>query len=132
MNERLIILLIVVAGVLLVGAGARFWARRRQRIVAATIVLPAESAGLTRIVTFYGPSCAACDRQKRVLGEMETELAGQVTIELRDATADYDYGRQFGLVIVPTTVVIQPNGRIAGINSGFVSRMILESQLQIA
>lgn len=132
MNERLFLLVLVIGSVLIVGWSVRTWGRKRQQQAVASVILPENPAGSNRIVAFYGPSCDACERQKAILGQLESELANRVVIELRDATVDYDYARQFGLMVVPTTVVIRPDGGVAGINSGFTSRAKLESQLVAA
>lgn len=132
MTERVLLLLLVFGGVIVGGVIARWWARRRQQELVDTVALDADKSGATRILAFYGPSCDACDRQKAVLAQIEAERPGEVMVELRDAASDYDYARQFGLVIVPTTVVIRPDGSIASINSGFSSRRVLEGQLDAA
>jgi hypothetical protein len=130
--ERLVVLIIVVAGVIVLGSLARGHARRSQSALVEQLRLDPDLAGKARILTFYGPSCDACDRQKIVLAELQAERPGQLTVDLRDASANYDYARQFGLVIVPTTVVIRPDGAIGGINSGLISRQALEAQLDAA
>lgn len=132
MTERVLLLLLVFGGVIAGGMAARWWSRRRQLALIDEVALDADESGATRIVAFYGPSCDACDRQKAVLAQIEADRSGEVTVELRDAASDYDYARQFGLVIVPTTVVIRPDGSIASINSGFSSRRVLEGQLDAA
>ena len=132
MIERLGVLVIVVAGVFVIGTLARGYARRSRLAVMEQVTVDADRTGKARILTFYGPSCDACDRQKLVLAELEAERPDQVTIDLRDASVDYDYARQFGLVIVPTTVVIRPDGAICSINSGLTSRAALEAQLDAA
>jgi hypothetical protein len=63
---------------------------------------------------------------------LERQRPGGFVLELRDATVDYDYARQFGLMVVPTTVVISPNGAVLAINSGYAARAKLEAQLSAA
>lgn len=130
MTERPLVLLLVIGGVLIGGFLVRAYGRRNLARIADSVQL--EAARLPRILTFYGPSCDACDRQKDVLVTLERNRPGAVTVELRDATTDYDYARQFGLMIVPTTVVIDPDGGIRGIHSGFTPRSVLEAQLDAA
>jgi hypothetical protein len=122
----------VITGVFVVGTLARSWSQRKQSALVERARLEPEASGKARILTFYGPSCDACERQKLVLTELQAERPEQFTIELRDASTDYDYARKFGLVIVPTTVVIRPDGAISGINSGLISREALEAQLSAA
>jgi thioredoxin-like negative regulator of GroEL len=132
MIERVAILLVVTGVVFVTGTLMRRSARRKRNAAMDTVRLQADAMGQARVISFYGPSCDACDRQKLVLKELESERQGRLSVELRDAAREYDYARQFGLVIVPTTVVIRPNGAIAGINSGFTARSVLEAQLEAA
>jgi thiol-disulfide isomerase/thioredoxin len=129
MTERLMVLAVVVGAVLALSIVARGWAGHRRLDVMNRVGLGPEVDGSTRILAFYGPSCDACDRQKIVLTQLASERQGQLIVDLRDASSDYDSARRFGLVIVPTTVVVRADGAIAAINSGFTARPILEAQL---
>ena len=132
MTERTLILLVVMLAIVAGGALSRLLAARRREQTIATVHLDPTDSGLPRILSFYGPSCEACDRQKTVLQEMERDERGSFSIELRDAAQDYAFASQFGFVMVPTTIVIAGNGQIREINSGFVPRDILEDQLRQA
>jgi thioredoxin-like negative regulator of GroEL len=130
--ERLLVLALVFGGIVIAGYVVREMARRKREQVIASLKLEPEAAGQPRILSFYGPACDACDRQKVVLHELEHAYPNRFSLELRDASTDYGYAQQFGLVIVPTTVVIAANGAINAINSGFASRTKLEEQLDAA
>ncbi len=132
MTDRLFILVAVSIAVLAIGFVTRTWAERRRARIIDRLRLETEAGGGVRILSFYGPSCDACDRQKVVLSELASDRPRALTIDLRDASSDYDTARQFGLVIVPTTVVIKADGAIAAINSGFTARTVLEAQLDAA
>ncbi len=130
MTERPLVLLLVFGGVIIGGYLARAWSAKRRAIAMQSMRL--DAAPLPRILTFYGPACDACDRQKAVLAEIERERPGSLTIELQDAAADYESARQFGLMVVPTTVVIDADGSVRGIHSGITPRPVLEAQLGAA
>ncbi len=130
--DQLLVLALVFLGITVGGYLVRTAARRKRASAIASVRLEPDAGGQPRILSFYGPSCDACDRQKSVLSELERARLGQFSIELRDATVDYDYARQFGLMVVPTTVVISGSGAIAAINSGFTPRAKLEAQLDAA
>lgn len=130
MTERPFVLLLVIGGVVIGGYLVRALAARRRADAVRSMRLGASP--LPRILTFYGPACDACERQKAVLAEIERERPGSLTIELRDAAADYESARKFGLMVVPTTVVIDADGSVRGIHSGFTSRQVLEAQLDAA
>jgi hypothetical protein len=130
--DQLLVLALVFLGITVGGYIVRVFARRKRQAAIASIRLEPDTDGLPRILSFYGPSCDACDRQKLVFSDMEQSRPGLFSLELRDATVDYDYARQFGLMVVPTTVVIAGSGEIAAINSGFTSQVKLEEQLDAA
>ena len=130
--ERLLVLALVFGGIVIAGYVVREMARRKREQAIDSVTLAPDAAGQPRILSFYGPSCDACDRQKVVLCELEQAYPNRFSVDLRDASTDYDYARQFGLIIVPTTVVIAASGAINAINSGFTSRSKLEAQLDAA
>ena len=130
--EQLYILALVFIGIAAGGYLIRTYARRKRNAVIENLRLDPDADDRPRILSFYGPSCDACDRQKVVLGDLQDARPGAFSLELRDATVDYDYARQFGLMMVPTTVVIAASGSITAINSGFIPQATLEAQLDAA
>ena len=130
--ERLLVLALVFGGIVIGGWAVRALARRKRNALIGSLQLDSVASGQPRILSFYGPSCDACERQKLVFAELERLRPGAFVLELRDATVDYDYARQFGLLVVPTTVVISANGFISAINSGFIPQAKIEAQLSAA
>ncbi len=104
MSDQLLVLLLVFGGITIGGFAVRQLARRKRAAAIASLQLEPDSEGQPRILSFYGPSCDACDRQKVVLADLERTRAGTFSLDQRDATVDYEYARQFGLMVVPTTV----------------------------
>ena len=130
--NQLLVLALVFLGITFGGYVVRTVARRQREAAIGSLRLQPDAGGHPRILSFYGPSCDACDRQKSVFSEMEQSRPGRFSLELRDATVDYDYARQFGLMVVPTTVVIAGTGAVTAINSGFTPQAKLEEQLDAA
>jgi thioredoxin-like negative regulator of GroEL len=130
--SQLLILFLVFAGVTLGGYAVRLYSRKRQQRVIESVRLAPHESGRPRILSFYGPSCDACERQKQVLSDLERSRPGEFALEFRDATLHYDDARQFGLMIVPTTIVISASGKVTAINSGFAPPAKLEEQLAAA
>jgi len=130
--DQLLVLGLVFLGITVGGYLVRTVARRQRQVAIETLRLDPDASGQPRILSFFGPSCVACDRQKIVLTELERDRPERFSLEYRDATVDYDYARQFGLMVVPTTVVIAGSGAIAAINSGFTPQEKLEAQLDAA
>jgi thioredoxin-like negative regulator of GroEL len=56
-------------------------------------------------------------------------MDGRIQIEHFDATVAPDLARQFGVLVVPTTVVAAPDGRIVAINGGLTDRDRLREQI---
>ncbi len=132
MSNQLLILLLVFGGITIGGFVVKQLARRKRAAAIESIRLEPNAEGQPRILSFFGPSCDACDRQNEVLVDLERTRAGAFSLDRRDATVDYEYARQFGLMVVPTTIVIAANGSIAAINTGFTAQSRLEAQLDAA
>ena len=132
MSDQLLILLLVFGGITIGGFAVKQLARRKRAAMIESLQLEPDAAGRPRIVSFFGPSCDACDQQKEVLADLQRTRAGSFVLDQRDATVDYEYARQFGLMVVPTTVVVAANGSITAINTGFTARATLEAQLAAA
>lgn len=130
--DQLFILALVFIGITVGGFAIRTYSRRRQQAIIETLHLEPGADGRPRMLSFYGPSCDACDRQKIVFDELERSRPGAFSLDLRDATEDYDVAQQFGVMVVPATVVISASGDIVAINSGFTPRVTLEGQLDAA
>lgn len=126
------ILALVFIGITVGGYLVRTYSRRKRAAVMESLRLEPDHENRPRILSFYGPSCDACDRQKIVLQDLQRAHPKDFSLELRDATVDYDYAQQFGLMVVPTTVVIAGSGAITAINSGFTPQATLEEQLEAA
>jgi thioredoxin-like negative regulator of GroEL len=132
MTERLLIALVIVAGVTLAGFLARWLNGRRVAAVMSEETVDASSVGIPRVIAFSGPGCAACQTQRRIL---ETVVAGwneTVDVAYVDAVAETELARRFGVMVVPTTVVAAPDGRIVGVNGGLVDGDRLRAQLAAA
>lgn len=128
----LLILALVFIAVTAGGYLVRTYSRRKQASIVESLRVEPDVNGQPRIISFYGPSCDACDRQKSVLADLQHSRPDAFALDLRDATVEYDYARQFGLMVVPTTVVIASSGAIGAINSGFTPLDTLEAQLNAA
>jgi thiol-disulfide isomerase/thioredoxin len=139
MIERVVLLVLVTAGVAVGIALARALARRRRR----TLLAQPEGALLERLgtsvdgratlVAFSTPSCAACHTaQAPAVAEVEQEVgAGRLRVVHVDAAHQPDLASAFGIMTVPSTVVLDPAGRVAAVNHGFASSRQLVRQLPI-
>jgi thioredoxin 1 len=137
MIERVVLLMLVSAGVAVGVALARALARRRLRTLEAqpggTLLARLGSSvdGRATLVAFSTPSCAACHTaQAPALAQVEQEVgAGRLRVVHVDAAHKPDVANAFGIMTVPSTVVLDPSGRVTAVNHGFASSRQLVRQL---
>jgi thioredoxin-like negative regulator of GroEL len=132
MSERLVLTLAIVIGIALVGWLARRLNARRIAAVMNDQTVGASPVGTPRVIAFSGPGCAACRTQRRILDSVVADWNGTVDVAYVDAVAESELAHRFGVMVVPTTVVAAPDGRIVGINGGLVDADRLRAQLAAA
>lgn len=98
-------------------------------------VLGVEPDGRRTVIAFSTSSCATCHTAQSPA--IERARAALADCDIRridvDAARQPDAARAFGILTVPSTVVISaPGTRIVVVNQGFVSSSQLEAQLQTA
>jgi hypothetical protein len=153
MVERTLILFAVAGGIaLLIVAGRAFVAARQRRALAAAPFTPgggetgraargvAESAGAqhpqaalpvgpVRVLAFSTPQCQQCHLlQKPALAEVAAQTE-QVEILSIDALEQPELAERYGILTVPSTVVLAPNGRASAVNYGFAPARVLLEQI---
>lgn len=62
---------------------------------------------MVTILDFYADWCGPCKMMDPILHELEKELAGKATIEKIDVDAQTDRASQFGVMSIPTYVVMK-------------------------
>jgi len=138
--ERLVVLLVLTAGVALGVSLVRWYARQRTRAVQAQpgdvllgkLGTPAD--GRLTLVQFSTPSCAACHTaQAPAVAEVAQRIGAEhVRVVHVDAAHQPEVASAFGILTVPSTVVLDPGGRVTAVNHGFASTQELVRQLQTA
>ena len=140
MPDRLLVLLLLAALLVLAVSAARYVARQRASSLAtkpAEVLLAALGVvpdGRATVAAFSTRSCAACHTaQKPALRQLERAL-GERTIRVVevDATEQVEVAQQFGVLTVPTTVVLTASGQVAAVNHGFAPVQRLEAQVRAA
>ena len=134
MVERTLVLLAIAGGVaLLIAAGRAFVAARRRRALAAAPFIPAESAdgaAPVRLLSFSTPQCQQCRLlQKPALAEVAAQTE-RVEILSIDALEEPELAERYGILTVPSTVVLAPNGRASAVNYGFAPAKLLLEQIE--
>jgi thiol-disulfide isomerase/thioredoxin len=140
MIERLLVLALLAAAITLGVAATRTWSTSRTRGLKA---LPGEMLlsalgslpdGRRTLVAFSTPSCAACHTaQAPAVSQVEGQLGtSNLRIIRVDAASQPEIARAFGVLTVPSTVILDKDGKVAAINHGFAPSGRLVQQLQNA
>jgi thioredoxin-like negative regulator of GroEL len=140
MPERVLILLGVAAAVALTIVVVSAWSRRS--VTAVTQIAGAETwanlgqapDGRRALVSFSTPSCAACHTaQAPAVKAVESQLGPEAVRVIKiDAARQPDVARAFGVLTVPSTIVLAPSGQVVAVNQGFAPSGRLVEQLQRA
>ncbi len=131
MNATLVrvILAVVLAGVLFGGyraMTAAVLARAAKKADRLSAFLP----GVPGILYFTTPDCVTCKAaQKPALRELAERLPGGVQVIEVDAADNTALAREWSVLSVPTTFVLDRRGRPRQVNHGFASADKLLGQL---
>ncbi|MDQ7819248.1 MAG: thioredoxin family protein [Armatimonadota bacterium] len=125
--DRLAVLGVVAAVVAVVWLGLRWRAARYRRRPATDLV-----RGRPLVLAFSTPDCVPCRTlQKPALLELQRRYPGQVDVREVDAAADPALAGRFGILTVPSTVLISGDGVVRAINQGAVGWERLAAQLEL-
>ena len=132
MSERLVILAIGIVTALVVYTLWRLWQRRRLsalRAVTAPIHVPAGVAsGKPTVLYFTTAECAQCRLQQTpILTQLQNKV--DVAVHKLDAIEQEALARVYGIMTVPTTVVLDPQLRPVAINHGVAPLGKLQGQV---
>jgi thioredoxin-like negative regulator of GroEL len=136
--ERLLVVGAVAALAAVLALAGRALAVRRLRGLRRAepadlwAALGTEPDGRPAVVAFSSPSCAACrTAQDPALAELQARLEGGVRVIHVDAAERPEVARRFGVLTVPSTVVLDRRGAVTDANQGFASADRLAAQLEV-
>jgi thiol-disulfide isomerase/thioredoxin len=140
MLDRVLVLLLFAVGVAVTILLVRTWNRRRMQSLMQASGAPswtslgATTDGRRTLVSFSTPSCAACHTaQAPAIKAVEAQLGPSAVRVIRvDAAQQPEVARAFGVMTVPSTIVLAPTGRVVAVNQGFAPSGRLITQLQRA
>ena len=134
--DRLLVVLLAIALVVLAGLVVRWWVRRNAAAFRAHLApLPHPATETTAPVTllnFSSPQCGTCHRvQKPLVEKVSAQFPDQVAVVEVDALAQADLARAYHVLTVPSTVILTGN-RVQDVNYGLASAETLDRQLRAA
>jgi thioredoxin-like negative regulator of GroEL len=132
MTERIMILAVgAVLGITLCALFRHWQLWRATRIAAADPLLQGRRPGIPAIVYFTTPTCAPCQTQQRpALRRLLEEMGETVQIIEINAQEQTDAADRWGVLSVPTTFILDRQGRPQTINYGVAGVEKLKQQLR--
>jgi thioredoxin-like negative regulator of GroEL len=120
--------LIAVAVVALVAVALRAGQASQRRALLGNVVgAPVERP---TILYFSGAACTVCHTAQRpALDRLAPAVDGRVEVREIDVAVEPALAQQFRVMSLPTTVVIDTDGRARAVNAGFAPAPVLERQL---
>lgn len=93
---------------------------------------PGIDGGGPDILYFTGPNCTICHvAQRPALARLHGTIDDLAVREI-DVAADPAAARAFRVMTLPTTIVLDVEGRISAVNAGFASETVLRGQVEAA
>lgn len=128
--ERLIILSLILLGLLAAWRLLRWRTARLRRRGAGDLVSLSSRRPL--VIAFSTTDCVPCRTlQKPALEELVQRHPGRVDVRDVDATLEAGLAKRFGILTVPSTVVVDRDGHILAINHGVAPWEKLAGQLRL-
>jgi thiol-disulfide isomerase/thioredoxin len=129
--ERLIVVAAIAAAVLIIGLASRRLAGRRAAALLGQSLPPGLRdrlpAGSPSLLYFFGPHCASCRLQAQVVDELESRGVPALRI---NATVEGDVAGWFGILTVPSTVIVGADHSVRAMLPGFQPATALEAALR--
>jgi thioredoxin-like negative regulator of GroEL len=118
------IALVLALSVLVVAAyyALRFLHLRRMKPTA-------QDAGIPALLYFRSDSCAVCPAQGRIIDQLAAQWGGRLRIERIDAEREPEVASRYRVFTLPTTVLVDDDGRIQQVNYGLTDGRKLSRQL---
>jgi Thioredoxin len=122
----------LIAVVVVIGAALILGAQRggQRELVGSIVQSPGVRGSLPSILYFTGASCTICHTaQKPALRALAESLDETIEIREVDIAAEPDVARQYRVMSLPTTIVLDAAGQVTDINAGFANTETLRRQL---
>ena len=128
MLERLIIVFIVVLTVGIVFFVIKFWQKNKANISVNGLKL---NKDMPTIVYFSSPDCLVCKMQQEPVISQLSQKKSIILFHTKkiNIKQKMDIARQWGIMTLPTTCIVNSHGTVKFINNGLVQADILNKQL---
>lgn len=87
------------------------------------------ASGQPRLLYFRSDNCAPCITQAHYLEQVMESWNGRLTIEKIDTDAEPAKANQYGILTLPTTILVDTVGEVRQINYGLTSSRKLNNQV---
>jgi hypothetical protein len=122
----------VIAALAVTAAAAVLAVQRSSQRRMVGRLAPAGAGRGTRILAFTGESCTVCHvAQRPALSRLRDDLPDVEVTEI-DVASEPETARAYGVMTLPTTVVLDAGGRISAVNTGFATEATLRGQVAMA
>lgn len=131
MIERLFILAITV---IVAALATWIWQRRREQQLQGVRADDFSSASAVPTVLYFSADwCGQCRLQQRpIIDRLLSSMSDCFELREVDVEAETNLAKRFGVVTLPTTVVVAPSGRVVARNTGVTQHVTLNTQIQEA
>lgn len=103
---------------------------RQRNLMGRVVQCSVTRSGAPSILFFTGATCNICHTaQQPALEQLAASLNSPVDIQAIDVDKRPDVARAYRVMTLPTTVVLDPRGKVTDINVGFAPAEKLRSQL---
>lgn len=122
--------LLIIAILSLVGTGA-FVVFKQGHLRRVNVNARAFAGGQPTLLYFRSDTCAACPTQSRYVENLVQGGNGRFTLQSIDVDSQPDKAKEYGVMTLPTTMIIDANGQVKEINYGLTPSHKLQKQLSL-
>ncbi|MEA2644954.1 MAG: hypothetical protein QOE92_37 [Chloroflexota bacterium] len=130
MIERAGLLVGLLLALVALYVGVQVWAAQRRRRRVNVMTEPGLSEGRRTVLFFTGEYCTVCHyRQRPAIEALQGEMNGTLRVVELDAARETALVKRFGVLSLPTTVILAADGTVGAVNYGFAPRDQLRAQV---
>jgi len=124
---------IIITGLLVLISTGGFVALKQWhmgRLNKETAVSPLTSFATPTLLYFRSDSCAVCPAQGRYVEQVAGMWNGRLAIHKIDADSEPQTAQQYGVMTLPTTILVDDSGAVYDVNYGLTNAHKLNKQVE--